>query len=271
MIAGVALFTLAGCKPREPEEPVEDAAAYLGEKLPETDLRHWIKPYLDMEPAFVKEVAEAYVEKEDKLSRNGISLEPRQLDRMLDTTFRTFFLRESMGTEERRAAITGRAEARMENPPMAKIEQDGIVYAVIDYWVLPGVWKKPLRQSTSERLEMVSDGKYVGVKDMDPEFFRESLRKVSERFPGAAAYDIRARRPEGGSSGLVRYVYFPHRDGLERETDGIHREFSDGPLGGMEKLLDGSAGVGGVKWKIQTQGDDRIDYTLPPAREPMEE
>ena len=188
---------------------------------------------------------------------------------MLSSALPSYFVKQSISTPEGREQILEKARARLAEPPMTITGDKDKAYAVVDFWVVPGAWKRPLRQAFEGELEMQSDGVAFDSIRMKPEFFREGLRMISTRFPDARAYDIRARIPKGRSSSLVRIVYFPKGNRFERD-DGGAREFAKGPEGGMEALLDGSADISTLKFDTLTQGDDSPGYTLPPAREPLE-
>ncbi len=269
-IGAAALVILMVILPKSaPRDPVEDPAAYLREKFPEVDLRHWIDPYLDWSPENLDRVVADFAEKEKKLSRGELPNDPKKLDRLLSSALPSYFVKQSISTPDGREQILEKARARLADPPMTMTGESDKGYAVVDFWVVPGAWKRPLRQAFEGELEMQSDGVAFDSIRMKPEFFRQGLKMLSARFPDARAYDIRARIPEGRSSSLVRIVYFSKGNRFERD-DGGAREFARGPEGGMEALLDGSADISTLKFATLTQGDDSPGYTLPPAREPLE-
>lgn len=244
----IAVWTAlsSGCKPSKPGEQIADPESYLRDKLIETPLKHWMEPYRNNAPGFVDPIVARIVESEQKRP-GGLTHDSKKLDRLALGRLRSAYLLAMENSEEGRAHLHSMAQARLENPAMAMVPFKAVEYATLDYWVLPGKWLKFRRgyQMSPEGLASVSGG-------LNPEFYRKSLLLLSQKFPNAHCYDIRARVQDGSHSVAKRYLYFPASDVMYRDIGRIiQNEFSSEKIGGLEALLSGSVSI------------DRIDFDTP--------
>ncbi|HGG56216.1 MAG TPA: hypothetical protein ENK31_00280, partial [Nannocystis exedens] len=137
---------LTACSPSAPGPTVDDPRAYLLEALRTRDLKSWVTPYRDPDPAFANTVLDAALKSWPEWT--GKPMDQKVLDRFLKTRLLSRFGAAHLRTPEARAKVRAQAKARVQDPPMAIVYDDEFSVAALDLWHLPGPWKKSGRAQT---------------------------------------------------------------------------------------------------------------------------
>jgi hypothetical protein len=249
------VLALTGCSGGTGDQPrpvVDDPRTYAIEALQTMDLNTWWQAYRNPDPALLGRIVDEVADDQP----DGLPTDARKLDTLIRNRIATRYKLYMDDTDEGKAYILARAEARFADPPLALWDKNGNV-ALLDYHILPGEWK-PISRISEGLANPPAIDAYPFLK---PEILSDSLQRLVTAYPEARIYQIRYQYHLGSDRKKILMEFAPDRRIVYRENGDV--AFTAEAVS-WDDLLNGRLDLAELNWDSPMEDNPAPSMADPP-------